>query len=328
MAEDKKEFHQFECEEDVPADFCGDYMYLRLIFRFINIFDGSVEELEKHIQAHNNELTLFDMGITSDETFKSYHKKFLLPCLNKRTTYFPSEMHIERMQKFIETHPKLNKLWEEHGAFLDDLMEKVPTMMKIMNKTSIVTNEINLNLDENESLVFANAPAYRKFQIMGSFDPLQAMLTHACHDNIFPTHVNNKGLWVVSHPIKAGDRITLCKIDRSCQKPLENRREELQRTWHFHCECEACVNDYPWFHLLPRRDPSFEKNIKGSETIMEMMHLQIYKDEKKMSDEYDECRDYINNNYEKLWPSRELSWSISELESLFENASLHQSFDV
>jgi len=326
MAEDKKEFHQFECEEDVPADFCGDYMYLRLILRFINIFDGSVKKFKQYVISNKNKSpTMVDMGITSDETFKSYHKKALLPCLNKRTSQFMSEVHIPEMQKFVKSHPKLKKIWAKHGMFLDNLMDELQSFAKILHQAFIATNGTDLNINQTVADIFGfpMPPSDFESDIFISPDPFRALLSHSCHQNIFTTLINDKMIWVAAVPIKAGDRITYSRVTKFCADSRKKRHENLKLDWNIECDCEACVNVWPPYNLLPKRDYNY-----SSSPVWQSMNYVYRQSEKAKLKRYEKCRDYINNNYEKLWPSVELYWAFDEMESLFENASLHQSFDV
>lgn len=129
---------------------------------------------------------------------------------------------------------------------------------------------------------------------------LAAYFTHSCDPNCDKIDVENKFVFVVRKPIKAGEQLTIC-YDRCnfLTHPLEYRQEYFNRVYTFTCLCVACENDYKSLEKLPAYDENFKK---------EQVNLNSFTEARK---QYLKNCEYIKDNI-KCYPSYEICYLMNQ----------------
>jgi hypothetical protein len=126
-----------------------------------------------------------------------------------------------------------------------------------------------------------------------------AYFAHSCDPNVQKIDVDNKFVFVVRKPVKAGHKLFI-NYDRFSflTHTLQERRDYFNKFYEFKCNCNACESDYEMLSLLPKFDAKFE--IKSEpETVEETMEL------------WKKNCDYIKANIER-YPSFEICFLMEQ----------------
>lgn len=83
-----------------------------------------------------------------------------------------------------------------------------------------------------------------------------SLLNHSCYPNIEHVMVDDKMVFIVTRPIKAGEQLFISYGPRFQVDFTALRKTYLQH-YGFDCECVACTNNYPLGEGLLHKDPSF-----------------------------------------------------------------------
>lgn len=304
------EVHRFECGDDsAPSVYLDNNYNMRMLLKFLNVFAGDVDELKKFLDENKKRTTIFDFDF-SDPNDPMRQKNFILAQLALRNNSKQMGLMFDYFKftnkEFVNCHPKLKKLWREHGRFLDDLLEKLsgPAFCCI-NLPVRVSQPINLS---NESL-FQEATAQSFGDIFietvgVGFYPAFLSLNGSCNGNVGIVPVGNKAVWVVNKPVPAGAQLFREYISQFFDNgPAAHRREENQKYYGFTCECEACKRDWPTLDGLKAVDPNFKRQqIRSLST-----RVQAQENIKKYVE-------YIDNNYQHKKPTKEVYVSIVNMD--------------
>lgn len=153
----------------------------------------------------------------------------------------------DEMKKTFNFAP-FSSLWETDDE-REFLIECFHSQLRVHN-----TNQLEMGVHRLESV--GNDEFWCVKPIGSGLCPFASLFNHSCDANVKRTCFDNKIAFVVVKPIEAGDQLFLSYGYSSCRMPRENRRKCLQR-FSFHCECEACVRDFPQTRDLPRLDSNF-----------------------------------------------------------------------
>ncbi|KAJ6638182.1 SET domain-containing protein 3, partial [Pseudolycoriella hygida] len=78
---------------------------------------------------------------------------------------------------------------------------------------------------------------------------LSAFFAHSCDPNVEKIDVDNKFVFVVKKPIKAGEQLSMCYDRYNFMKnSFYERQKYLKSVYNFECKCVACVDNYPRYH--------------------------------------------------------------------------------
>lgn len=84
-----------------------------------------------------------------------------------------------------------------------------------------------------------------------------SLLRHSCNPNVFGTSYNDKIVFYITRPVKAGEQLTTCYDKDFSMENRKNRRLSL-KGFGINCKCEACEKDWPVLMKLPRKVKDFQ----------------------------------------------------------------------
>lgn len=90
----------------------------------------------------------------------------------------------------------------------------------------------------------------------GGLCAFASLFNHSCYPNVAHVIVDNKLVFIVARPIKAGEQLFVTYGPRYSTDVISMRQARLS-LYGFNCDCVACANKYPRLLELPREDRNF-----------------------------------------------------------------------
>jgi hypothetical protein len=256
----QNEFHQFECGfVDNPKDPDMDFGGLKMLLHTLAPFNFNPNALRKFFRSIKKKKTVFDFDL-SDKSDPMYEKNMILAELGLYSDTIDQaviESRIGLIHEFIEKHPRLRQLWSSPliADFLNRLLFRFLKLMMFL-RLAKRPSSIKLNLDgSGNQLETENEIRSTNIEKIDSnflncialyLDPYIDLLSHSCVPSVGIGLINNKNVWIVKHPVKAGDQICINYLEFPILAITKNERNELLQELHrFTCSCEACRLDYP-----------------------------------------------------------------------------------
>lgn len=258
----------------------------------------NVHEMINFLTSSPQQVTVFDFDL-SDENNPDFQKNLLLATLSlmngAELSLDDFAEQIEACKLLVACNNSLKKMWKQHGPFLDDLLFK---LMKILTLKEGIFEWANhlVDLEVSSGL---NLSIFISTVGLG-VDPYSALLNGSCMPNIRIVNVDNKNVWVVVAPIKAsGQLFKTYGGEEFVNSPIVERRLALLKHFGYNCDCQACIQETPLGRHLPEKDFTYVYDILNPLNI----------DNAKRRFKQD-C-DYINQNFDHNFPSRELCFASS-----------------
>lgn len=296
------EVHHFECNDDPEV-----IPNMRLMLKYLSIFDGSVVELKKFLAENTKPVTVFDFDF-SDPNDPKRGKNLMLVELSMRNMSTVAESLsyevADENKSLIHRHSKLKELLGQSETFHDELLRKLFVLSMISEGLSVFASKhINLmdeDLDETGNLSLGNICS--EFVGIGTF-PAFSLLPASCDCNITCVDVSNKLVWVANKPIPAGAQLFRKNSSQFYTAGRAARRSErIELHLAADCDCEACEHDWPTLDGLHAVDPNF--------TDQPLRSLSKPPQAKENVEKYFE---YIQKNYQHNKPTQEVYISIYNL---------------
>ncbi|KAG4078961.1 hypothetical protein HA402_010913 [Bradysia odoriphaga] len=118
-----------------------------------------------------------------------------------------------------------------HERYRDFLVQYVGHMMNVCRKTQFSLNMFDEPLGQFE-------------KIGNCLLPFGGLLNHSCDPNIFWVSANEKFVFIVAKPIRAGEQLFICYRKTFLEEPLASRQKALLEQYGFKCDCLACKLNY------------------------------------------------------------------------------------
>ena len=285
--------HRFECcKEPLPIVLL---VVAKMIFIALSI-TKSFKELCKLIRESTNK-TVFDYDLSDPEDVSCQQK--LLTVINSCAMSEHSEIVMSEKMKEVFDRPPFESVWEtpEERELLIEFFHK---QLRIHN-----TNKLEMGEPTFESL--PDEKFWYSKTIGGGLCPFASLFNHSCDSNVKRFTVDNKLVFVVGRPIKAGEQLFISYGYSSYRMPREDRKRQLSK-FSFDCDCVACVKNYPQLPALPRIEKNFiEPKFEGFQL-------------KDAVEEFKRNCDFIDNNI-KHHPSFETTVLINHNEHLLHQIS-------
>lgn len=303
------EVHHLECNnKSDPLDF---HPCMRLLLKYLNIFDGDVLQLQKFLRENSKPVTIFDFDF-SDPDDPMRAKNLMLVELSMRNTskqlekLFP--IHRARNAVYISRHPKLKELWRQHGHFLEGLLRRLFLPSHVSRCLEVyAAKPINLpakSFADKYCMDFNGL--HSDIAGIGMF-PASSLLNSSCDSNIDLMTVSNKLAWVVRKPIPAGAQLTgEYNAQFYASGPAANRRQELEALFGFICDCDACEHDWPTLKRLEAVDPEFTRQSTDLKAT-----------QRQAKENVEKYFGYIEKNHQHSKPTKEVYDCILSLPRLF-----------
>jgi hypothetical protein len=129
-----------------------------------------------------------------------------------------------------------------------------------------------------------------------TFHPFALSFNLSCHPNVEMKIFGDQGVtaWIVQYPVKAGNQLFIShKYNEWNVMEKKDRMKHWCQTGRPKCRCEACVNNW-----------ELEK-VPNHESIHAYFPKMTYKREEALKIYEENCK-FINQNYEKKFPTGEL----------------------
>lgn len=299
MIKDEKKFHQYACDIDNnPEDKHLQFAPLKIFLQILELFDDNFDEMRRFLHENEKKFTIFDFDMNDKEGTR-FEKKMALAALSMTHNMNCAEMgrsHVlSSHHRFILKHPKLRALWmSPHKEYLDNLLCKFLDVDDVKTVVSCFAGlNMNLKIDrESDDLNINSVPKIHDYQtnpVGFVVDPYTSLMNQSCFPNIFTKFVDNKHVWIVIRPVKAGDQLfTYRGPSNKYSLSRVERQELLLEHFGFHCDCDGCENDWP---------SQMKMRKLSDDEIMGLSLTEFHvnsKDEKLQTKEYVEYANYAN----------------------------------
>lgn len=264
--------------------------------------------------------TVFDYDL-SDSNELGYEKKLLLATMSLKNTAADGEdmsFELKGIHTFIENVPRIKKLWtDENGKFLNVMLCKMIelsslSLMHVYWSSDNYAHQTNTLMPN--TLLSSQALNVTVHKIGDGIDPYATLMNGSCCANIRLVNVDNKNAWVVAYPIKAGEQLFRSYGEEFTVGPSAKDRQLLLNThYDYICGCQACMNDFPEAQNLALADNDFKYDDRDEPLL----------DVKTAKEKFLKNCSYINENFHKNFPSKEICYAMSM--NMFKLAALAKS---
>ncbi|XP_035903596.1 SET and MYND domain-containing protein 4-like isoform X2 [Anopheles stephensi] len=271
-----QQYHRYECgiiRELWRISGSGPVITLRTVALTIAAFDYDLLALGEHLASlDESSVNLFAMD------WKSATPKDNVSAVHVLST---NQQHRRRKDQayhvFVATllHD-LALQRTELGSICGTNLEKRRLLLDLFVRYMQI---MQCNTQELASLAYnMPVPWYNSVGYGTGCYPLISMLNHSCAPNVTRiTLPDGRCAIVVVRPIAAGGQLFDFYEIHHLHQDREERQTSLQTMYHFRCDCEACLNDYPGPEYLQEGD-IFVSNIL---TEYFMHQESIFRDPKK-----------------------------------------------
>lgn len=280
-----KRYHRFECEvidELLKSGIL--HASMRIFFEGLSLFEDDICKMKTYLTKEKEKtLTIFDcidenvvktlnnnnnddhnLDDDDDErkkmifstTISLVSSDFELPSSNIKS----NNHDYDKISSIFHSSKRLKSLWtvmmnESNQTFINCLLSKLNKIgvnylhgigsWRIEKVTKQQQPEIDDNNDDDETPVALQPSTYQ--QLIGNgFYLLCSLFNHSCVPNIQRVNVmNDKVVVIVSRPIGKGEQLFDSYRPHFNVQPKAQRQASLLSDYNFHCDCEACINDYP-----------------------------------------------------------------------------------
>ena len=240
-----KNIHRYECPSmDIflSSNLTSSMrMAVRTFFAALEMFDGSVENLEKFMNENLESRSAFDVdssmnikqrflaanSLVSDD--KTKIDETVLEEIILSTSFEGLKSHQKFIKQFLKKQVQIGS-WNYH-----EICEWP------LKKGGLEDDEIN---------EFQGSLAYKRGAITcgnASF-PFCALLNHSCSPNVSRFFINAKLIFVVMRSVDKCEQLFDSYGYNFTIVPKDFRQGELLKKYKFKCKCHACEKDWP---LLP-----------------------------------------------------------------------------
>lgn len=270
--------HQYECAIPLEdMDALDRSLLQRMIYQALDIC-GSIENIEQLISSQSVAKTMMDFDF-NDPTNPMYDKNKILATtsLAEREPW-----RADAYSKFDNIANQLMTNSSDEKNFIRSFLVRCLKSMTVnffhflWTSTDKVTN--------------------KGFAICS----LAAFFAHSCDPNVSKIDVDNKFVFVTQKPVNAGEQLFMC-YDRYSfiYRTLEERQTYFSDIYKFNCLCAACSKNYPQY-----------SNCDASDHTMIIDSIDIAKVRYRLNCEY------IKNNIEKQYPTKEICSMMVENNSI------------
>lgn len=223
--------HQFTCSKlSVPVvEICT-----KMLMKAVQVCD-TFQSFDKLVKSTKRR-TIFDFTEMSEKNFISI--------VNSCAMSEHSKISISEKMKTIFNHRPYSDLWSTADE-RENVIDSFHRQLRVLNT----------NLLEMGEHVYEDGGWYAK-TIGSGLCPFASLFNHSCDPNVSRVTFNNKIVFVVSRPVKAGDQLFISYGYSFPRMSRDQRHQSLAR-YGFKCDCIACVENYPILSQLTKIDEKF-----------------------------------------------------------------------
>jgi len=192
------EAHRYECEFINKLHSMPNIVNLTIktFFKALSMFDGSVDELEKHIAGHlygNKKSTIFDFDFTNMSEKEADKAKLLVLCSGLQQDQH-KDLLIMMMMLFKE-HSMWEKMTEFQQLFVRTLLV---TLFKILYVNVYFVKHSDANTENVD----------RYIDVGTSYSTFFSLINNSCISNIVIISTGEYQVLVATEQIKKGEQLT------------------------------------------------------------------------------------------------------------------------
>lgn len=232
--------HDFFCDRRLYlTDQLMRYLELTLAMMMTGIQElGSFKEFYKLLK-NPQKSTIFD----SDELSRKSYVSIFATMTRSQYQKNACIQDMENLSSLIFVCPPIRELLNEHS--IDDVKDCIVQLFQIR-----ATNSLPVYIVDGRN-AYSDTNIYS--QIGSSMLAFGSLFSHSCNPNIDIVTLDNKMVFFANRPIKAGEPLFI-SYGPSFEKDHRVQRREKLRIYDFHCDCDACKNNYPLLdYLRPSR---------------------------------------------------------------------------
>lgn len=301
-------FHNLECPsmEQIFSPMLTSTlrMALRTFLVSLSLFGNSVENLEKFLN-NNVDCTIFDVD--------SSDMKQKLLAMNSLVSNGHVEVNETIFEEIFCSSPPLKTMWSSHKPFITSFLKKQAQIVS-MNFHEVYGWPLKKGgVDDDDLNSFQDSLAYKRgVTCVGTGGyPFCSMLNHHCSPNVSRTFIDEKNVLIVQRSIKRGEQLFDNYGFSFTNVAKDDRRMHLLKQYRFKCNCEACVNDWPFMPALKILDKACLGKAKKACRELKTPGLS----HRKAKEKFKELCEVIERN-QKSFPTLEVC-------SLMESASAY-----
>ncbi|KAG5672330.1 hypothetical protein PVAND_002464 [Polypedilum vanderplanki] len=252
-----RNFHNYECNINETLLKAGIMqMVMRVFFQSLNIFNGSIDELEKFLNDCTKTSTcVYDFDFSTTDEHK-LAKSYLLSSYNlARNEAVTSD---ESSHSIFMLDPLLIELWDSHSIFITKFIKR---FIKIYDSNFHGICGWSVKKSENYEAQMIGVGCYC----------FSSLINHSCSPCINRLYSYDKLIIVVDRPIKKGEQLFDCYRSPFFKQSKSERQYSLLNEYAFRCQCEACVKNYPLFHSLKSFNKKLLKYAKKSKNEIQKL---------------------------------------------------------
>lgn len=229
----EKLVHLFSCSKtSVPViEICT-----KMMMKGVEVCDNF--ESFNNLSKNHKRLTVFD--------FNEMNEKNYISIINSCAMSENSKISISEKMKTIFNHRPFNDFW-----LTDDEREHV---VESFHRQLRVLNTNLLEMGEH----FCEDGIWYAKTIGTGLCPFASLFNHSCDPNIRKVTFDNKIVFIVGRPVKAGDQLFISYGYSYPRMTRDERHQSLSR-YSFDCDCIACKQDFPLLDQLPRICENFKE---------------------------------------------------------------------
>ncbi|XP_044593878.1 SET and MYND domain-containing protein 4-like isoform X1 [Cotesia glomerata] len=255
-----KDYHDIECSflsgflSSVPDYEDLFLMSLRLFIKAIKEF-GTVKALYESVQKIDSTeafiMKSFTDGIYDDKKYASVYPlcrkpmnlQFKVQCALKASLYmYIMAVTTNVFGKKMESMEELRNY--EYAVFVGKLLYH-HTALSSTNICAIHTP------NTNNDVLYGG----------GLLNPLESLYNHSCDPNTGIIMCLDMSAFITLQTIKKGEQLFISYGQEFHDMTTSARREELQASRSYWCDCHACINDWNPGHVLPSAENKLPKKV-------------------------------------------------------------------
>lgn len=196
--DEMKAFHNLEHDKFYELELSGVATGLKIVFKALNLFDGSVGKLKEFIEGNSSNTTVYDFDLSNPDN-QPYEKHRLLAVNSLMFHKFSAPTIEETCTTFLEkhkNHPSLKSLLENE--------EKLNFLRTFCVNMSL---KYMLNIHGMSSWIPDSSYIIQRERFGHGLFPFCSLLSHSCAQNANCVALENNLVVYVTRPIQAGQQI-------------------------------------------------------------------------------------------------------------------------
>lgn len=225
---DSTDTHQYECGTNFHCiQFDADLdikLAIQMVFKSLAIYknaDELMEAVKELVVGGRINQRRPERINTQRERFQCIMKLFTFNSDDLPDSY-SFEVKVFGAYRIIMQYPKIQNMFENARGGRSFLKHLLAHFIKIINANAFRVTQEQLDIDM-------------------IFDAM-SFLNHSCSPNALSFIIRNTMVLISSRPIKSQTEIRICYDERffSINMNTDMRRDALNATWGFECDCERC----------------------------------------------------------------------------------------